>query len=104
MRVMSGIKEADVGAMEGAVGEQKMTIIGSAGHGAVVCMSEGDLAGTIICFGQSTKQDGIGSKVEQNRLGGGERRSLGGDGDGDGLDGRGLEACFEVHGGSGDGA
>ena len=36
MRMMAGIKEADVGALEGTVGKQKMSIVGGAGHRAVV--------------------------------------------------------------------
>jgi hypothetical protein len=55
VRVMAGIKEADVGAFEGTIGKQKMAIVGSTGHRAVVGVRKRELAGAVVRFGQTAK-------------------------------------------------
>ena len=40
MRVMASIKEADIGVVERAVGEQELAIICGAGHRTVISMRE----------------------------------------------------------------
>ena len=59
MRVMSGIKQANIGAMERAIREQKMAIVGRARHGSIVRMREGEMARTVVCLSETTEQKGI---------------------------------------------
>ena len=71
MRVMTGIKEGDVGALEGTIGKQKMAIVGSAGHRAVVGVCKRKLAGAVVRFCETTKQDRIRSNIKMDGFGGG---------------------------------
>ena len=59
MRVMSGVKQANIGAMERAIREQKMAIVGRARHGSIVRMREGEMARTVVCLSETTEQKGI---------------------------------------------
>jgi hypothetical protein len=53
--VMAGIKEANVGALEGTIGKQKMAIVGSAGHRAVVGVRKRELTGAVVRLCQTAK-------------------------------------------------
>ncbi len=69
MRVMSGIKQANIGAMERAIREKEMAIVGRARHGSIVCMREGKMARTVICLSETAEQKGIRDGVEMYGLG-----------------------------------
>ena len=96
MRMVTGIKEADVCAMERAVREQKLAIVGSTGHRAVIGMRKRKLSNAIIRFRESTKQNGIWDIVEVDSFGCRERGHLVSNGNGDGVNSGNLEACLEV--------
>ena len=71
MRVMAGIKETNVGAVEGTIGKQKVAIVGSAGHRTVVGVRKRELAGAVVRFCQTTKQDRIRRGIQMDEFGGG---------------------------------
>ncbi len=71
MYVMAGIKQTNVGAVEGTLGKQKPMIVGSAGHQAVVGVRKRELAGAVVRFCETTKQDRVLSDVEMDGFGGG---------------------------------
>jgi hypothetical protein len=96
MRVVPGVEETNVGAVERAVREQKVAVVGRARHGSIVRMREGEMARTVICFREATQQESVRSSLEMDRIRGGKRDILVSDGDGDGADGWGFEAVFEI--------
>ncbi len=64
MRVMTRIKETNIGSTERAICKQKLAIFGGASHGPIVGMRKREVACMVICFGQSTEQDGVRRVVD----------------------------------------
>ncbi len=96
MRVVPGVEETNVGAVERAEREQKVAVVGRARHGSIVRMREEEMARTVVCFREATQQESVRSGFEMDRIRGGKRDILVSDGDGDGADGWGFEAVFEI--------
>ena len=68
VRVMAGIKQANVSTMKRTVGEQKLAIVSGAGHRTIIGMRERKLTVAIVRFCQTTKQDRIWGNVEADRF------------------------------------
>ena len=96
MRVVPGVEETNVGAVERAVREQKVAVVGRARHGSIVRMREGEMACTVIRFREATQQESVRSGLEMDRIRGGKRDIFVSDGNGDRADGWGFEAVFEI--------
>jgi hypothetical protein len=96
MCMMSSVKEADIGAGEGAVGKQEVAIVGSAGHRTVIGVCKREVAAAIVGLCEAAKQYGVRRGVEVHRFRCRECRVRIGDRDGDGMDSRRLKTILEV--------